>query len=122
MTFSREWWPRAIVIADLGMPIRLATRRRSASFARPSTAGAVTRMTSTPFREARRRQDKAGGSLFGDVLPDQFGDADDQFSGFSSRGSDLTCAHADGVIQSSVSLVIARVQDCADDLPACNGM
>jgi hypothetical protein len=45
--------------------------------------------------------------LFGDLLPHQFGDVDDQFGGFSGRGSDLNRAHADDVIEPSVSLVVA---------------
>jgi len=50
ITFSRERCPRTIVTEDLGTPRCFASTRRTDSFARPSRAGADTRMSSMPSR------------------------------------------------------------------------
>ena len=52
MSLSRERWPRTIVTLVGATPTRLATKRHSARFARPSSAGAATRASSTPPRIA----------------------------------------------------------------------
>ena len=49
-TLSRAVWPRATVTRDGATPAFLATRRHSASFALPSTGGALTRMRIEPAR------------------------------------------------------------------------
>jgi hypothetical protein len=67
------------------------------------------------------RRERAAGASFGDRLPDQLGDVEDQIrSGLARLASiaNLTCAYADHVVEPAVGLAVGRVKQRAYDLTA----
>jgi len=61
-----------------------------------------------------------GGSSVGDGFPDEFGDVDHQIGTVPVRvvrGAYLAHTHAHHVVEAAVPVVVAEVQDAADDLP-----
>src|SRR5262249_9628965 len=58
------------------------------------------------------------GRLFGDLLPDQFGDVNDELGGRSTVCPYLAGAHAYDIVEPLVALMVTRVKNGANNLPA----
>lgn len=61
-------------------------------------------------------------ALLGDRLPDELGDVDHEIGWAVPPCSYLTDRYTDHVVQASVALVLAQVEDGAHDLPAASGI